>query len=680
VSELEPFYPRLREPAATLPLSEAARAEPESRNGRSRPLSSGPGSDDEGRLALVQRVAKIGVFERDVRDGRVWWSPQVLAIFGFPTDGPAPTFEESLANVFEDDRPALQQALAGAAGSAGSGTVAFRFWRGEELRSAEAYIEALTEDGMVVGYRGAVQDRTDHERQEAAARHELTLRSSLLDAVDAAVAATDGEGLVTHWNAAAERLYGWTAAEVIGKPLLSFAIGEDRQAAEKITNTFIALGHWEGDYEIPHRDGSSVVASLHLSAILDPEGDPVGVVAVSVDIGPRVAIETDLRRARDYLQAITGSMAEGLITLDCDGRLTYMNDAAEDLLGWRQEGLVGERVSALAMTRSDLGGGPARSSFAGAALDPGDAPMRVDSELIIGRDHAEIEVSYTAASFESELGDQGTVIVFADVTEQRAVERLAREKLEGLSWIGKIRDGLDHGRIVAFAQPIVLLATGEVAHQELLVRMLDECGRPIPPASFLSVAEEFGLIAEIDELMARRAVELAARGHQVNLNLSAASVAKPGISAFIGAEIERLGADPSRLTVELTETSLVKNDKAARNFVEGLAQMGCRFALDDFGTGYGGFTYLKQLPIDYLKIDMEFVRDLTLNEGSQRVVRAVVDLARGFGQLTVAEGVEDEGTRDMLSAMGVDFGQGYLFGRPEPIDLVFSADQGGPDE
>jgi EAL domain-containing protein (putative c-di-GMP-specific phosphodiesterase class I) len=108
--------------------------------------------------------------------------------------------------------------------------------------------------------------------------------------------------------------------------------------------------------------------------------------------------------------------------------------------------------------------------------------------------------------------------------------------------------------------------------------------------------------------------------------------------------------------------------------------MGCRFALDDFGTGYGGFTYLKQLPIDYLKIDMEFVRDLTVNEGSQRVVRAVVDLARGFGQLTVAEGVEDEGTRDMLSAMGVDFGQGYLFGRPEPLDLVFSADQGGPDE
>ncbi len=115
------------------------------------------------------------------------------------------------------------------------------------------------------------------------------------------------------------------------------------------------------------------------------------------------------------------------------------------------------------------------------------------------------------------------------------------------------------------------------------------------------------------------------------------------MSDFIGAELERLGADPALLAIELTETALIKNDKAARSFVEGLAQMGCKFALDDFGTGYGGFTYLKQLPIDYLKIDMEFVRDLTSNEGSQRVVRAVVDLAKGFGQWTIAEGIEDEG-------------------------------------
>ena len=112
---------------------------------------------------------------------------------------------------------------------------------------------------------------------------------------------------------------------------------------------------------------------------------------------------------------------------------------------------------------------------------------------------------------------------------------------------------------------------------------------------------------------------------------------------FIAAELGLAGADPALLAVELTETALIQSEHAARRFVERLAELGCGFALDDFGTGYGGFMYLKQLPIDYLKIDMEFVHDLTDNLGSQRVVHAVVDLAQGFGQKTIAEGIEDDG-------------------------------------
>ncbi len=300
------------------------------------------------------------MFERDLRRDRLWWSPQVLEIFGFPSDGPAPAFEEFLAIVFEEDVSAFREALASAAGSDDAVTIPYRyrFWRGEELRWAEAHIEALREDGEVVGYRGAVQDRTEREREVIAARRELTVRASLLDAVDAAVAATDPEGLVTHWNACAERLYGWSADEVLGKPLVAFAVGDNKEEAERITSVFFATGHWKGDFEIPHRDGSRVLASLHLSAIRDPDGDPVGAVAVSVDIGARLATENDLRRARDYLQAVTASMAEGLITLDSQGRLSYMNDAADELLGWRQEGLIGEPIAAVAMTPLEPGCGP----------------------------------------------------------------------------------------------------------------------------------------------------------------------------------------------------------------------------------------------------------------------------------------------------------------------------------
>jgi PAS domain S-box-containing protein len=633
------------------------------------------GDQDSERFALVQRVAEIGVFERDLREGGLWWSPQMLNLFGREPDEPTPnTLAEALYAVVPADILALEAAFEGAAERGEKGTVQFRFRRRGELRYGEIRYEPLLEAGEVIGYHGTMQDRTDRKLEAIAAERELRMRSRLLDAVDAAVIATDPEGLVTHWNAAAERMYGWTFDEARGQPLLTFAAGADGQRADEIMNAFIESGGWEGEYECPHRDGSRIDAYVRLAAVQDPDGDPAGVVSVSVDLGERVAMENDLRGARDYLEAVTASMAEGLITLDPQGRLTYMNDAADQLLGWREEGLLGEPIAKLANHRPRDIAGDWGAGFAVADLKLGDSPTRVESERIVGRDHAEIEISYTAAPFESELGEHGTVIVFADVTEQRSTERLAREKLEGLSWIGKIRDALDGERLVAFAQPIVSLTSGRSEHHELLVRMLDDEDHPIAPGRFLPVAEEFGLIVEIDELMLGHAVELASRGHRVNVNLSAQSIAKPGMSDFIAAELRRTGADPSLLAVELTETALIKSEHAARRFVERLAELGCGFALDDFGTGYGGFMYLKQLPIDYLKIDMEFVHDLTVNEGSQRVVRAVVDLAKGFGQQTIAEGIEDVETRDLLAAMGVDFGQGYLFGRPAPIEQIFGHD------
>jgi EAL domain-containing protein (putative c-di-GMP-specific phosphodiesterase class I) len=127
------------------------------------------------------------------------------------------------------------------------------------------------------------------------------------------------------------------------------------------------------------------------------------------------------------------------------------------------------------------------------------------------------------------------------------------------------------------------------------------------------------------------------------------------------------GAEPGLIVFEITETAIVTDEGAALMFTERLHAIGCSIALDDFGTGYGGFTYLKQLPVDYLKIDTEFVRDLATNPASRHVVEAVVGLAQGFGLQTVAEGVEDAETYALLSQVGVDFAQGYFIARPGPL-------------
>jgi EAL domain-containing protein (putative c-di-GMP-specific phosphodiesterase class I) len=178
------------------------------------------------------------------------------------------------------------------------------------------------------------------------------------------------------------------------------------------------------------------------------------------------------------------------------------------------------------------------------------------------------------------------------------------------------------------------------------------------------------VIPDIDRWVIRMAAGLAAAGHAVEINLSAETLADPTMFRYLERALREAGAPPRLLVVELTETAVLQDESAARFFTDQLRRLGCAFALDDFGAGYGGFTYLKRLTVDYLKIDREFTRDLAGDRGNQHVVRAVVDLARGFGVRTVAEGVEDEATARLLRDMGVDLLQGYAIGRPGPLREV----------
>ncbi len=160
---------------------------------------------------------------------------------------------------------------------------------------------------------------------------------------------------------------------------------------------------------------------------------------------------------------------------------------------------------------------------------------------------------------------------------------------------------------------------------------------------------------------------MAATGLPGELNVSGRSISDPRLVDYIQGAIERTGANPASMVFEITETTLVEDDASARAFVARLHGLGCKIALDDFGTGYGGFTYLKQLPIDYLKIDIEFVTDLLYNPSSRTVVQAIVRLAQGFGLQTVAEGVENGDTMEALRQLGVDYVQGYHIGRPAAL-------------
>jgi len=225
-----------------------------------------------------------------------------------------------------------------------------------------------------------------------------------------------------------------------------------------------------------------------------------------------------------------------------------------------------------------------------------------------------------------------------------------------------------------YAQPIIDVQSRAVVAHELLLRMVDRDGAIITPIRFLTAAEQYGLIEEIDRWVLGQAIKLAGRGHKVHFNISAKSLGSRELIGDLERGLRDTGAALGLLVCEITETALAGDEAVAEAFVDELRELGCEIALDDFGIGYGGFAYLKRLPITALKIDIEFVRDLVENPQNQHVVKAIVNLAQGFGREAVAEGVENQATLELLEEYGVDYAQGYAIGHPSPIDTVFTDD------
>jgi len=248
----------------------------------------------------------------------------------------------------------------------------------------------------------------------------------------------------------------------------------------------------------------------------------------------------------------------------------------------------------------------------------------------------------------------------------RAVEAGGGPNLK-LTWADRIREAIDQQRIVVYAQPIFDLRKECVAREELLVRMLDENDDVIPPSSFLPTAERLGLITEIDRMVLAKAVELAGRSQPIAVNVSGASLSDPRLIADVRAAIAD-GLNPAWLDFEITETAAISNMDHARAFAEAVTGMGCGLGLDDFGTGFSSFSYLKELPVQHLKIDIEFIRELPRSPTDQRLVNALVQFAKAFGQETVAEGIEDAETLAMVRAFEIDYAQGFHIGRPALVE------------
>lgn len=246
---------------------------------------------------------------------------------------------------------------------------------------------------------------------------------------------------------------------------------------------------------------------------------------------------------------------------------------------------------------------------------------------------------------------------------------VAEAMLERMTWSSRIAHALAHDGLELHFQGIYHTRDGSLSHLEALVRMRDPASpeRLIMPGQFIPVAEKNGQILEIDRWVIRQSIATLA-GHTelaaLAINISGRSFDEPGLPHYIQHHLAHYGVEPRRLIIELTETAAVSEMQDAQRFIEALQQTGCLICLDDFGSGFSTFAYLKYLGAHILKIDGMFIRDLPNNRDNQAFVKAMIDVARGLGKITVAEFVEDAATLDMLRGFGVDMAQGYHLDRP----------------
>ena len=513
-------------------------------------------------------------------------------------------------------------------------------------------------------------------RGEREQEREDSLQSVLFDQIDASVIATDMTGVVISWNHGAEALYGWSSEEAIGRTARELVVPEDAAQAERLMMELSRDGRWDGELVVRRKDGTVFTTYVRNRLVLDEEGMPTAVVGVAVDISERVAAESELCDSRNYAEAVTECIGEGLFTLDREGRITYVNRVAEELLGRGQGELLGCDVGAMVCAPGADGTARAFADCAIAQSLKGEGTVRVDDDTFLTAE-GELPVAYTATPFTTAEGPQGCVVVFQDIAERRLREDESRRKAELIAVIDRVERALADESFVLHSQPIIDLETGQTVQNELLLRMVEPDGRVVAPGEFLPVLEQYAMIGEIDWWVIKRATRLAGQGCRVQANISARSVGDADVLEHIERCIEQHGVQPGALVFEITETAIVEDERAARTFAERLHALGCKIALDDFGTGYASLTYLKQMPVDFLKLDIEFVRDLRENEASRHVVQALVALARDFHLLTVGEGVEDADTLALLRELGVDFAQGYHIARPAPF-ADRPGDGGGP--
>jgi len=551
-------------------------------------------------------------------------------------------------------------------------------------------------------------------------RIEVTLHS-----IGDAVITTDEAACVQYLNPVAERLTGYQLHEIRGRPIravMQLVNENTREPVENPVEQCLVCGEILELAEhtlLIRADGEEVAIEDSAAPIRDRNGELIGAVMVFHDVGHARRLARELsyqathdaltglynrrefeERLKEALQQVQGGQGEhAFCYLDLD-QFKVVNDTCGHIAGdelLRQVGLLLQQEVRDSDVLARLGGDefgillkhcPATQALAIAEQ----LRQTIRDFRFVFEEHSfEIGVSIGVVAIDAQMHNVAQVYSAADVACYAAKDtgrnrvhlyqpddREVRERRGEMRWVSRIHRALEEERFVLYLQPIAPLGEEDSHehHYEVLLRIRDEEGEEIAPMAFIPAAERYNLMPTIDRWVVNRVLMHAAAMLQDPepvvwaLNISGCSLGDTEFLEFLVDAIRESPVPGERFCFEITETAAISNLRRAVRFMNQLKALGCRFALDDFGSGLSSFGYLKNLDVDYLKIDGSFVRDMIDDPIDRAMVEAINNLGHVMEIRTIAEFVESDAIRLALAELGVDYGQGYGVGRPRPIQAV----------
>ncbi|MEN3294246.1 MAG: hypothetical protein V7642_3499 [Burkholderiales bacterium] len=685
--------------------------------------------ESEERFKLIAKATNDAIWDWHVPSDRVWWNEGIRSLFGFSHQEIDNGREWWSDRIHPDDRDrVLQKVYAAIDGRDDGWSDEYRF-----MREDGSYADVLDRgffirgaNGKATRMLGSMMDITERKRAELEYRKaEARIReqASWLDKAQDAIMVAGLDMRFTYWNKGAERLFGWTAEEALGRTRAELLI-EDTARFHEALDILRMDGDWSGEIRKRRKDGSHLTAEVHWTLVRDDNGQPQSILSIDTDITRRKEAEREilhlafydpltllpnrrllLNRLEHALAACGRSGQTGaLLFIDLDN-FKSLNDT----LGHDKGDLLLKEVarrlessSRKSNTVARLGGDEFVVMLEDLHGKPDEAAAQAEvvGEKILAmfkhpfqlgdhEHHATPSIGVTLfdcrmdnvddllkradlAMYQAKASGRNTVRFFDPEMQTVVTARVALET--------DLRQGLQRHEFTLNYQRQAD-SDGRTIGAEALVRWSHPGRGPVSPALFIPLAEETGMILRLGHWVLETAcIQLALWAGNpetshltVAVNVSARQFRSPQFVDQVAAILERTGANPEHLKLELTESLLVQNVENTITKMTALKAKGVSFALDDFGTGYSSLSYLKRLPLDQLKIDQSFVRDVLTDANDAAIARTIVALGKTLGLQVMAEGVETVDQRDFLAEHGCHAYQGYLFSRPMPAEQFMAS-------